>query len=80
MIKYALVYSPKILGEARLSQMLETEFVQSMLKKVFEDLLRDPGLSQSQELVRKWALLELMSDIEELIQRNCRKAKIRGKK
>ena len=59
--------------------MLETEFLQSQLRKVFEDLLRDPGLSQSQELVRKWALLELMADIEELIQRNCRKAKIRGK-
>ena len=66
------------LGPHRLAQMLETAFVQTMLKKVFEDLLRDPGLSQSQELVRKWAMLELMADIEELIQRNCREAKIRG--
>ena len=58
--------------------MMETECFQTMLRRLMEELVRDPGLSDTQVFVRCRALLDLLKEIEELIRQNCRRDRFRG--
>lgn len=59
--------------------MLETEDFQAMLRGLLADLIGDHNLKETQQYIRCKALSELMDDVFELMQKNSRKEKVKGK-